>query len=57
MAYLSLKYCEKSFKTYEGNLGHLTMSHKSKQITPNPEDLRPFLHLTGIQIFKILVKC
>ena len=23
-----LKYCEKSVKTYAGNLGHLTMSHR-----------------------------
>ena len=28
MAYLSLKYCGKSVKTYAGNLGHLTMSHR-----------------------------
>ena len=28
MAYLSLKYCEKSVKTCAGNRGHLTMSHR-----------------------------
>ena len=28
MAYLSLKYCEKSVKTCAGNLRHLTMSHR-----------------------------
>ena len=28
MVYLSLKYCGKSVKTYAGNLGHLTMSHR-----------------------------
>ena len=28
MAYLSLKYCGKSVKTYAGNLGHITMSHR-----------------------------
>ena len=29
MAFLSLKYCEKSVKTYAGNLRHLTMSRCS----------------------------
>ena len=28
MAYLSLKYCEKNVKTYSGNLGNLTVSHR-----------------------------
>ena len=28
MAYLSIKYCGKSVKTYAGNLRHLTMSHR-----------------------------
>ena len=28
MAYLLLKYCGKSVKTYAGNLGHLMMSHR-----------------------------